>query len=324
MSQEDSEFPISFSQIDMKDEFSSPPSPKAAEKHRLSEMDASSRSRIITDLSRYILFKALSGEPIDRSKLAKEAFPDNLQDRRVTNATLMEVRMNLEKVFGFQIRSVPHKIMQNKNMPNKYKDRLIVVNKAMDDEMGSHSKMVHGYHVDSAVEKGLLMLILAFIYCKGEIRDGLRWLDANVLYSLLHSVDENIPATPSQEVRVGRKRESLGRITSPSPGGGDGNSDSGVGMTPNVDLALERFLYMDYLVKKKFDQQGDGTAAVDDAYSYAIGPRALIVVGSRQIVYFCADVLGQQPDPTMLQELEPEELETAHVEPFTDEEAKTN
>ena len=159
----------------------------------------------------------------------------------------------------------PLEISNNKNMPNKYKDRLIVVNSVMDDKMGSHSKMVHGYHVDSAVEKGLLMLILAFIYCKGEIRDGLRWLDANVLYSLLHSVDENIPATPSNEVRAGRKRESLGGITSPSPGGGNGISDSGVGMTPNVDLALERFLYMDYLVKKKFDQQGDGTTAVDDA-----------------------------------------------------------
>ncbi len=154
------------------------------------------------------------------------------------------------------------------------------------------------------------MLVLAFIYCKGEVKDGLRWLDAAVLYQLLHSVDENIPATPAADStsdsrgigNATRKRQSLGGIT--SPGAGAGGEASGVELTPNVDLALERFVHMDYLVKKKFEQQGNGGVMGDESPSYAIGPRALIVVGLRQIVHFCADVLEQQPDPTMLQELE--------------------
>eukprot|EP00558_Chaetoceros_sp_UNC1202_P009124 CAMPEP_0197236362 /NCGR_PEP_ID=MMETSP1429-20130617/3486_1 /TAXON_ID=49237 /ORGANISM="Chaetoceros sp., Strain UNC1202" /LENGTH=132 /DNA_ID=CAMNT_0042695121 /DNA_START=24 /DNA_END=423 /DNA_ORIENTATION=- len=63
---------------------------------------------------------------------------------------------------------------------------------------------------------------------------------------------------------------------------------------------------MDYLIKHKLETSGDGaTSAVqeDNAYQYAMGPRALIEVGRKQIIYFCAQVLDQEPDPTMLQEL---------------------
>ncbi len=70
---------------------------------------------------------------------------------------------------------------------------------------------------------------------------------------------------------------------------------------------------MDYIVKKKFDSQGDGTGVVDEAFSYAIGPRALIVVGLKQIVHFCADILEQKPDPTMLQELAQEEEDAENL-----------
>ena len=285
-----------------------PPISKPAERTRLAGMDDRARSLIVTDLSRYLLFKSLSNEPIDRTKLAKEAFPDNLQDSRVTNATLEMATQRLQSVFGFDVRQVEDHVKKNKNMPNKYKDRLYVVNQIKDDDYGSHSKKLHGYHVDSCVEKGLLMLVLAFIYCKGEVKDSMRWLDANVLYRLLHSVDENIPATPTLEQKNRNAlRESIGGITSPAAAAAASSGElSGVGLTPNVDVALDKFVHSDYIVKKKFEQN-NGDAAVEDTFHYAIGPRALLVVGLKQIVHFCADILEQQPDPTMLQELKREE-----------------
>ena len=275
-----------------------PSEARQSERAKLANMEASARSRIVTDLSRYILFKSLSGEPIDKTKL-KEAFPDNLKDSRVTNAAVEEVNVRLQNIFGMSIQRCPEAISGNKLMPSKYKERYFVVNKISDDENGSHSKALHGVHIDSRVEKGLLMLILAFIYCKGEMREKTRWLDASVLYRLLNSVDENIPAEPADHRR--QKKESIGGITNASSCVGGPGAATGVGLTPDVDIALEKFVHADYLVKKKADN-GDG--ASDQSFQYAIGPRSLLVVGLKQIICFCAQVLDQEPDPTMLQEVE--------------------
>ena len=38
--------------------------------------------------------------------------------------------------------------------------------------------------------------------------------------------------------------------------------------------------------------------------AYAMGPRAVLEVGQRQIIYFCANVLDEEPDPTMLAEVD--------------------
>mmetsp|Transcript_23487 Transcript_23487/g.34804 ORF Transcript_23487/g.34804 Transcript_23487/m.34804 type:complete len:318 (+) Transcript_23487:64-1017(+) len=301
---DDDEEPASamcFSQF-LPEESQAPPSAKLSEQDKLQNMDPSARSRLVTDLSRYILFKSLSNDPIDRTKLAKEAFPKNLQDARVTNAALQAATERMNQIFGLDVLKAPKSIVGNKTMPSKFKERLFVVNKIKDNEMGLHSKSLHGIHIDAMVEKGLLMLVLAFIYCKGEIKDHIRWLDGGVLYRLLHSVDENIPAEPAAEIKH-KKEGGIGGIMSPSAmnmeenGGGSG----GVGLTPDVDIALEKFVHLDYLVKKKFDRAGDGIG--DDTFSYAIGPRAWLVVGERQIICFCAQVLDQEPDPTMLQEL---------------------
>jgi len=305
MSQNDNEeepaSAMCFSQC-LPEQSQAPPSARQSEQTNLQSMDASARSRLVTDLSRYILFKSLSNEPIDRTKLVKEAFPKNLQDTRVTNAALQAANERMNSIFGLDIRKAPEVVINNKKMPTKFKERLFVVNKIKDDELGLHSKALHGSHIDSMVEKGLLMLVLAFIYCKGEIKDHMRWLDAGVLYRLLHSVDENIPAFPAAEIKH-KKEGAIGGIMSPSVMNMEenGNGSGGVALTPDVDVALEKFVHLDYLVKKKFDRAGDGIG--DDTFSYAIGPRALLVVGMKQIVCFCAQVLDQEPDPTMLQEL---------------------
>ena len=41
--------------------------------------------------------------------------------------------------------------------------------------------------------------------------------------------------------------------------------------------------------------------------AYAMGPRAAMEVGRKQIIYFCSNVLDEQPDPTMLAEVEKDE-----------------
>lgn len=295
---------------------------RASETRKLQEMNPDARQQLITSLSRYLLFKGLSGDPIDKSKLAKEAFPPNLRDARVTNAALREATDRLRNVFGMDVRRAPPSVLEGKHWPAKYKDRLYVVNQIVDDEQGTHSKALHGCHVDSCVEKGLLMLILAFIYCKGEMKEHVRWLDGKVLYRLLHSLDENVPAEPSHR----KQRGSAG-----TGGGGGGSivnmermddpmsSAGGVDMTPNVDLALDKFVHLDYLIKKKSDNAGvDGGVDDEDAVSYAIGPRSLLVVGLKQIVCFCAQVMDQEPDPTMLQELSQHNADV-DVEPMIEE-----
>jgi len=300
---EEEETAMCFSQcVPEQSQSQAPPSARQSEQANLQNMDASARSRLTTDLSRYILFKSLSNEPIDRTKLVKEAFPKNLQDTRVTNAVLEAANQRMNHIFGLDIRKAPDVVIQNKHMPSKFKERLFVVNRIKDNELGLHSKALHGFHIDSMVEKALLMLVLAFVYCKGEIKDHMRWLDAGILYRLLNSVDENIPAFPAAETKH-KKEGAIGGIMSPSAMNEEESrhGSGGVGLTPDVDVALEKFVHLDYLVKRKFDRAGDGIG--DDTFSYAIGPRALLVVGMKQIVCFCAQVLDQEPDPTMLQEL---------------------
>lgn len=297
---------------------------RASETRKLQDMNPDARQQLITSLSRYLLFKGLSGDPIDRSKLAKEAFPPNLRDTKVTNAALREATARLRDVFGMDVRRAPPSVLESKHWPAKYKDRLYVVNQIADDEQGTHSKALHGCHVDSCVEKGLLMLILAFIYCKGEMKEHVRWLDAKVLYRLLHSLDENVPAEPSHRKQRGSAGAGAGGSVvvamerMDDPMSSSSGSGGGVEMTPNVDLALEKFVHLDYLIKKKSDNVGGDGVDDDDAVSYAIGPRSLLVVGLKQIVCFCAQVMDQEPDPTMLQELSQHNPDT-EVEPMIEE-----
>ena len=310
-----SQLPLSqfqFSQV-IPDKSDDIPTVRAYEQNNLNNLDPTTRSRIVTDLSRLLLFKALSGEPIDRTKLAKEAWGERFPHSKLLNAALDKSVDRMRNVLGMDVKRVSER--QLKNLPNKFKERMFVVNAVDDDELGSHSKALHSIHLDSAVEKGLLMLILAFIYCKGEVESHVRWLNAGVLFRLLHTVDENIAAEPTV---VKNKRESIGDLASPSA-----NSRSGVGLTPDVDSLLDKFVHMDYLMKKKADKttNANGGTLEENAVLYAMGPRALLEIGRRQIIFFCAEVLDEQPDPTMLQELADEEGDEEEEEMEEEEDA---
>lgn len=298
---------VQFSQV-VPDPSIGPPTTRASEQRNFENLEGEIQSQLVTDLSRLILFKALSGEPLDRLKLAKEAWGDKVPGNvKVLSSALNQSMDRIKQVLGMDVKFIPDS--QLKNLPNKFKERMYVINTIKDDEQGSHSKSLHSVHLDSAIEKGLLMLILAFVYCKGDVQEHVRWIPAGVLFRLLHSVDENLPDEPLSHAGMKNRRDSFRGLTSPNA---NTKGSSGVGLTPDVDVLLEKFVHMDYLIKKKADKTGNNApvAATDeDSFLYAMGPRSMLEIGRKQIIYFCAQILDEQPDPTMLQELEEEGIE---------------
>jgi hypothetical protein len=288
-------------------------SAKHTEVEKLAAMEPSARRRIVMDLSRIILFKGLHGEVIDRRKVIAEALGDNKKDK-VQAAILKEASDRLRDVFGFSLRRIPSHMEEN--LPSKYKDRLYLINEVKDDELGSHSLKIHSAHDDSAVEKGVLMIVLALAFCKGSpVRSGsmkgagksTRWITEHQLYSLLHRVDENIPAEPPSA--EGRKKTNGGGRGRPSLG-----SNEGLAQTPDVDALLEKFVQVDYLLRDKIDESENGRESDDKVVAYAMGPRSALEIGRRQIVWFCSNILDEQPDPTMLAEIEEDEYSESEEE----------
>jgi hypothetical protein len=57
------------------------------------------------------------------------------------------------------------------------------------------------------------------------------------------------------------------------------------------------------------------TAGADETTTiYAMGPRSLLEIGKKQVIYFCAELLDEAPDPTMLAEIESFQEEEAEEE----------
>ena len=141
-----------------------------------------------------------------------------------------------------------------------------------------------------------------------------RWITEHHLYSLLHRVDENIPSEPpstdgkkrSRMSTGGGGRKSLGNIM-------DADGEGGVGQTPDIDVLLEKFVQLDYLLRDKIEEPDaagrESSLAGEDGKvtAYALGPRAAMEVGRKQIIYFCSNILDEQPDPTMLAEVDEDE-----------------
>lgn len=267
------------------------PTVKESERENLMEkMTPEQRQKIIVDTSRLVLFKALAGEPIDRLKCVKMA--GLYASVRITSAVWEQVQTNLRNVFGLDLVKPPRFMV----LPKKYDDRYYCVNSIPEDEEGKHSKAIHSVHNNAAIEKGLLMVVLAFCFCKGTPRPGspatMRWIADIDLYRLLHSLDDNLPEDPpSVSERKVHTSQSNNTVVD--------------GITPKVDLLMEKFVAMDYLLKLKVDDN-PGT---ENTTIYSMGPRAALEVGRRQIIYFCSEILGEMPDPTMLQELEDAETQ---------------
>ena len=89
---------------------------------------------------------------------------------RVGTAALEEAETRLMDVFGFRVRCVPVKMEED--LPSRFKNRLYLINEVADDEVGTHTLNIHSAHMESMVEKGVLMMILAFVFCKGTSQVG--------------------------------------------------------------------------------------------------------------------------------------------------------
>mmetsp|Transcript_11502 Transcript_11502/g.20685 ORF Transcript_11502/g.20685 Transcript_11502/m.20685 type:complete len:355 (-) Transcript_11502:835-1899(-) len=289
--------------------------PRESEIRKLDSLNPAARNRIVTDLSRILLFKGFNGDAIDKTKACAEALGD-MKGERVQNAMLNEAEARLRDVFGFSVKKVPEKMEED--LPARFKNRLYLINDVADDADGTHSLNIHSAHVDSTVEKGVLMMILAFAFCKGasQVRSGImkgagkktRWITEHHLYSLMHRVDENIPSEPPSVEGKKRSRTGGGRRSLDATG-----PEGGVGQTPDIDTLLERFVAVDYLLRDKIEETEAGreSLAGEDGKvtAYAMGPRAAMEVGRKQIIYFCSNVLDEQPDPTMLKEVDEDEEE---------------
>jgi len=265
---------------------------RPSDRNNLNRLSETAREKAITDLTRLILFKSLAGESIDRAKCIKEA---GIQEARISSAAFEEANRRLKNTFDFELRRMPAWMELIKNLPAKYKDRYYLINYIPDDAAGKHNKALHSVHEDSAMEKAFLMVVLGLIYCGGVPRsDGSRWILDQHLYEHLNRIDENFPKTPPSE-GGGRKRAPRASSTSSRV------------VTPDVDALLVKFVQRDYLLEEKASDRSGSQAVEDNAYYYSLGPRAAMEIGRKQILYFCAEILDQDPDPTMLQELQQEE-----------------
>ena len=108
-----------------------------------------------------------------QTKVFKEACSDLTDSltKKVNTAAFEEAKKRLKDVFGFELAMIPENQVQN--LSKTYQNRYYVLNKVQED--GTHSKIMHSVHTSSSVEKGLLMLVLALCYCRGETRQGHRW-----------------------------------------------------------------------------------------------------------------------------------------------------
>ena len=309
---------LSFSQ--MAPEISQDIAPvKASEQRNLDNLSAEEREKVLSDLSRLILFKALAGDPIDRLKCCKEAGigPDQ---GKISSAAFAEAAERLQNVFGFELKRIPKWMEDNKSLPAKYKDRHFVTQATnhggTDEGGGSHNKALYSVHSDVAVEKGFLMIVLGLVFCKGDPRsDGSRWILDSDLYRFLNALDENIPINAPKQGPAAKKSGGARRHVGSSQ---DSSSGGGVALTPDVDRLMEQFIQLDYLLKEKISDDKLASLPNSDVDEnnvvYSLGPRAAVEIGRKQIIWFCADVMDEEPDPSMLLDLERDEEREEEME----------
>jgi len=319
---------MNFSQ--MEPEYSTaPPPPKPTEWSTFENLNEAMREKAVKSLSRLILFKCMnSGMFIERKKCIDEISPefavslggsgkDGNGDAKAAATKLLkfsrvlfsEAEKRIKATFGFELASVPS--FYEGTLPEKYKERYYVINKVHDVD-GTHGKIIHGSKPEFSERKGLLMVILAFCFCKGVPKtdgkggknaaspSGIRWISAENLYRLLNSVDDRIAEDPPPTQKKNARRSMTAAR----------NRD-----TLDVDGILQSFVQMDYLLKDKVSETGSSAHAAsggseDGTYiCYAMGPRAALEIGRKQLIYFCAEVLDEQADPTMLAEIDDSLLE---------------
>jgi len=281
------------------------------ESHRknLDNLNIEAQEKHLVSISRLILFRGLEKEPIDRLKVTKDAGIAGKDN--IGSAAFQEASRRLRNVFGFELNKIPKYMENQKGMPPRFKDRYYLQNDIGDTQQGHHSRAIHSVHQSSCIEKGFILLVNGLIFCKGESKsNSTRKILERDLYRYLHRVDDAIPEEPPVHGSTRFKaRSQYCRGT------------QGEGLTPNVDTLLEQGVNWDYFIKEKATEDNCSSQNLDEGdILYSIGPRSAIEIGRRQIIVFCASILGEAPDPSMLREIEEdiedgeEEIEDTYME----------
>mmetsp|Transcript_18357 Transcript_18357/g.45572 ORF Transcript_18357/g.45572 Transcript_18357/m.45572 type:complete len:329 (+) Transcript_18357:118-1104(+) len=265
---------------------------RPSERNNLEKLTREDQEKYLSSLSRMILFRGLEKEPIDRLKVIKDAgIPSTA---RIGSAAFNEAERRIRNVFGFELARMPKFMHDMKGIPTRFKDRHYLINLIKDDE-GTHSRAMHSVHEGASVEKGFILLVNALIFCKGECKaNSSRKIFGSDLYRYLHKVDDAIPEEPPAQGTSRAKAGAQYRVRT-----------KGEGLTPNVDALLEQCVNWDYFIKEKATDENAPTQNFDEGeFLYSQGPRSVMEIGRRQIVTFCASILGEEPDPSMLREIE--------------------
>ncbi|CAM9330417.1 unnamed protein product [Choristocarpus tenellus] len=130
--------------------------------------------------------------------------------------------------------------------------------------------------------RGLLMVILALIYCNKD-----RQIPEDVLFKRLNELDKRIPDHVEKKGGKTAKKAKTDAVV-------DGLGD--------VHEQIANFVKQHYLQKKTIVCPSAGEDDVNMA-CYTMGARAYLEVGRRQIVTMLAETLGQSVDRAALEEM---------------------
>mmetsp|Transcript_26591 Transcript_26591/g.57156 ORF Transcript_26591/g.57156 Transcript_26591/m.57156 type:complete len:312 (-) Transcript_26591:298-1233(-) len=289
-----------FSQLEPEASQSVPPE-RPGERKAIDRMDRQAQEKNLSAISRMILFRAFEKEPIDRLKIIKDAGTNanaNSSKERIGSAAFNEASRRLRNVFGFELNRVPKYMENKKGLPPRFKDRYYMLNGTIDNNQGTHSRAIHSVHQGSSIEKGFIMLVNGLIFCKGESKaNSMRKILERDLYRYLHRVDDAIPEEPPAQGTARAKARSQYRTKS--------DSTSTTNTTPDADALLDQCVHWDYFIKEKATEENCATQNLEEGDTlYSMGPRSAMEIGRKQIISFCASILGEEPDPSMLQEVD--------------------
>ena len=275
---------------------------KVNEINNMNKLDNKAQEKYLSSLSRMILFRGFEREPIDRLKVTKDA--GFAAKDRIASVAFQEASRRLRNVFGFELNRIPKYMEKMNGVPTRFKDRYYLLNTVNDTQQGTHSRAIHSVHEGSSIEKGFILLVNGLIFCKGEAKtNSTRKILERDLYRYLHRVDDAIPEEPP--VQGTNRAKNRSRYTVQTKGDG---------LTPNADALLEQCVSWDYFVKEKATEDNCPSQNFDDGdFLYSMGPRSAMEIGRKQIIYFCAALLGEEPDPSMLREVE-EDIEHGNME----------
>ena len=129
------------------------------------------------NMTRYFLFRGLTQKSIEKNKAISSIL--GAEQKNVGPVVFEKASKRIHSTFGFELKKTPKVMLPF--IPKKYENTYFLIN-LIDDEDGSHSQSIH--KGVNSWEKGVLMIILSFLFCRGELRtaSGWRYLKAEHLF----------------------------------------------------------------------------------------------------------------------------------------------